>query len=114
MKLVLRRQFLFGSTALLAAPLASIAQQPGARQPRVAFLISETTSDSSVRMEAMRGGLRDLGYVDGKNMVIEIRAADGNYARLPELATTLVQRRSTEDGAPHFAEKNALSAKPPP
>ena len=93
MKQVQRRYFLLGSSALLAAPLASFAQRPRERIPTVGFLISETSSDSSVRIEAMRAGLRDHGYLEGKNIVIEIRAADGNYARLPELAAALVQMK---------------------
>lgn len=109
MKLVQRRHFLLGSSALLASPLTSFAQQPREKVSKVGFLISETASDSSVRIEAMRSGLRDHGYVEGKNLVLETRTADGNYARLPELAATLVQMKV--DVLVAFGTKAVLAAR---
>jgi len=109
MKPVQRRHFLLGASAILASPLASFAQQPLAKISKVGFLISETSSDSSVRIEAMGAGLRDYGYVEGKNLVIEIRTADGNYARLPELAAALV--RMKVDVLVAFGTKAVLAAK---
>ena len=102
-----RRHFLLASGALLAAPLASFAQQPQGTVPRVGFLISETVSGTSGRIEAMRAGLRDQGYSDGKNVVIDIRAADGDYDRLADLATALA--RSKVDVIVAFGTK-AVSA----
>ena len=52
--------------------------------------MSETLSAQTSRMDALRAGLRDRGYVEGKNIAVEIRTADGNYERLPELAAELV------------------------
>ena len=86
MKQIQRRHFLLASSGLLAAPLATFAQKPQGKIPKIGFLISETVPDSTGRIEAMRAGLRDHGYVEGKSAVIEIRAADGNYARLPQFA----------------------------
>ena len=86
-----RRRFLLATGALLAAPLASFAQQPQARIPRIGFLGVSTPAAWAPRVEAFRAGLRDLGYVEGKNIVIEFRFAEGKYDRLPELAAELVR-----------------------
>jgi len=77
--------------ALFAAPLASFAQQPQEKVPRIGFLIAETLSGQASRVEALRAGLRDRGYVEGKNIAIELRPADGHYDRLPELAAELAR-----------------------
>jgi putative ABC transport system substrate-binding protein len=74
----------------LAAPLGSLAQQKG-KVWRIGFLGAATASGSARRVEALRAGLRDLGYVEGKNIVIEFRWAEGNYERLPQLAAELVR-----------------------
>jgi putative tryptophan/tyrosine transport system substrate-binding protein len=59
--------------------------------PRLGFLITGSTSSASTRVEAFRRGLRDLGYVEGKNIVIEYRYAAGKSDRLPELAAELLR-----------------------
>jgi putative ABC transport system substrate-binding protein len=74
----------------LAAPLAVFAQQKG-KIWRIGFLGAASASGFAGLVEAMRAGLRDLGYVEGKNIVIEFRWAEGNYERLPELAAELVR-----------------------
>jgi len=74
----------------LAAPLGSLAQQKG-KVWRIGFLGAATASGSARRVEALRAGLRDLGYVEGKNIVIDFRWAEGNYERLPQLAAELVR-----------------------
>ena len=74
----------------LAAPLGSLAQQKG-KVWRIGFLGAATASGSARRVEALRAGVRDLGYVEGKNIVIEFRWAEGNYERLPQLAAELVR-----------------------
>jgi len=85
-----RRRFLIGAATLIAAPFA-LAVESRANTPRVGFLVSETLSGQASRIEAIRAGLRDLGYVEGKNVVIELRPADGDYDRLPRLAAELVR-----------------------
>ena len=65
------------------------AQQP-TKVPRIGFLIATATSVNTARNEAFRQGLRELGYVDGKNIVIEWRSAEGKSERLPGLAAELV------------------------
>jgi putative ABC transport system substrate-binding protein len=86
-----RRRALTLCLGALAAPLASSAQQPQGKVPRVGILISETLSDQASRIDALRGGLRDHAYVEGKNIVIEFRSAEGNYDRLPGLAAELTR-----------------------
>jgi len=85
-----RRTFLAGTGAvLLAAPRAAETQQ--ARVPHVGYLSPLTASADASRSEAFRQGLRELGYVEGRNIMVEYRFADGNLDRLPALATELVE-----------------------
>jgi putative tryptophan/tyrosine transport system substrate-binding protein len=77
--------------ALLFAVCSSVeAQQPG-KVPRIGFLGVTSPSTISARIEAFRQGLRELGYVEGKNIVIEYRWAEGKFDRLPDLAGELVR-----------------------
>lgn len=85
-----RRQFVATIGAAFAAPLESFAQHP-AKIARIGFLIPAYASSYASRVEALRAGLRDFGYVEGKNFVIEFRWADGKYDRLPDLAAELVR-----------------------
>jgi putative tryptophan/tyrosine transport system substrate-binding protein len=77
------------SAVLFALSLPAAAQQSG-KIPRIGFLNPNPAATVSGRMEAFRQGLRDLGYVEGKTIVIEYRYADGNAERLPDLAAELV------------------------
>jgi putative ABC transport system substrate-binding protein len=86
-----RRQFVIAAGALLAAPLRGFAQQPAATMPRIGFLGVATPAAWGPRLDAFRAGLRDLGYVEGKNIAIEFRFAEGQYDRLPALAAELVR-----------------------
>jgi ABC-type uncharacterized transport system substrate-binding protein len=71
---------------------AATAQQP-AKIPRIAHLSGSSLSSMAARIEAFRQGLRELGYVEGKNIVIEWQSAEGKFDRLPALATELVRLR---------------------
>ena len=104
-----RRQFLITAGALLAAPLPGFAQQPAATIRRIGFLGVSTPAAWASRVDAFRAGLRDLGYVEGKNIVIEFRFAQGHYDRLPELAAELV--RLKVDVIVTHAAQSALAAK---
>ena len=84
-----RRELLIALGGALAAP-ASLAQPP-AKFARIGFLDATTAAGYADWMEAFRAGLRELGYVEGKNIAIEFRWADENYARLPQLAAELVR-----------------------
>ena len=73
---------------LLALRVPAEAQQP-ARILRIGILIAGSASSNSARVEALRQRLRELGYVEGKNIVIEYRYAEGKLERLPDLAADL-------------------------
>src|SRR5713226_79032 len=75
---------------LLALSFQAEAQQP-AKIPRIGYLAGASPSSISDRIEASRQGLRELGYVEGKNIVIELRSAEGKADRLPSLAAELVR-----------------------
>ena len=79
------------AVSLTLAPLVAGAQST--KVYRIGFLgaASASASTSATRVEALRAGLRDLGYVEGKNIVIEYRWAEGKYDRLPVLAAELVR-----------------------
>jgi len=83
-----RRDFLIAAGALLAAPLAAEAQQ-AAKIARIGFLGNSTTALGHLR-DAFLQGMRDLGYVEGRNLVIEYRYAEGQLERFPALAAELV------------------------
>ena len=74
----------------LQIPLTAQSQQAG-KVYRLAFLGSTSPSGYASQLEAFRGGLRDLGYVESRNLVIEFRWAQGKTERLPELAAELVR-----------------------
>jgi len=84
---VQRRDFLIAAGALLAAPLAAEAQQ-GAKVPRIGYLATSLGPSPHLR-EAFLQGLRDLGYAEGRNVVIEYRDPEGKLERLPALAAEL-------------------------
>jgi putative tryptophan/tyrosine transport system substrate-binding protein len=77
--------------SLLLAPPSAAAQQP-TQIPRIGLLsiLSASARSNADRVGAFRAGLRELGYVEGQNIVIEYRYADGKYDRLPGLAAELV------------------------
>src|SRR5215471_2112463 len=81
----------FALTALLLALCASAEAQQPAKAPRIGFLGGSSSSAISARIEAFRQGLHTLGYVEGKNIVIEWRYAEGKFDRLPALAAELVR-----------------------
>ena len=70
-------------------PLAQ-AQQP-TKVPRIGYLAVNSLSDNAARIDAFRQGLRELGYVEGKNIIIEWRSAEGKPDRLPALAAGLAR-----------------------
>ena len=94
--------------ALLAAPLAADAQRAG-RMPRVGVLYVGTLQGLNRCNEGFRQGLAELDYVEGKNVFLEVRAGEGKFDRLGELAAELVRLKVDVIFAP--ATMAALSAK---
>jgi putative tryptophan/tyrosine transport system substrate-binding protein len=90
--MISRRRFLAtAGTVVLAAPLAAEAQQAG-KVARIGYLALGplASPETRVTLEGFRQGLRERGYVDGQNIVIAYRSADGKIDRLPGLAAELV------------------------
>jgi putative tryptophan/tyrosine transport system substrate-binding protein len=86
-----RRDFLGALSAAAAWPLAARAQQPAI--PAVGFLGGPSRSTYAENIAAIHRGLREAGYVEGQNLTVEHRWAEGQYDRLPALAADLVNRR---------------------
>ena len=82
---------------ILCAVLFARCQPVGAQQPRMArvgLLIAGSPTSMATRVDATRQGLRDLGYIEGQNVVIEIRYSVGKLDRIPALAAELIQAKS--------------------
>ena len=106
-----RRTFVqAGALALLGVPSLADAQRSGT--PRIGFL----TPGPILREAAFWQGMRDLGYVDGKTIVVDRRSAEGDFARLPALAAEIVKNRPDVIvalvSAPAIAAKVATSTIP--
>jgi putative ABC transport system substrate-binding protein len=78
------------AVVLLALGVTAEAQQPK-KVPRIGLLVPSSASSDSTRRDAFLQGLRDLGYVEGKNIAIEYRYTEGELNRLPDLAAELVR-----------------------
>ncbi len=86
-----RRTFLVMiAGGLLTAPLAAEAQQTAGKIPRIGFLGNSTAALEANLVGPFREGLRDLGYVEGRNILIEYRWAEGQYERFPALIAELI------------------------
>ena len=88
----MKRQIVWLTTILLACCGFAAAQQPAKAVPRIGFIVP-AGKPSSPQLDAFRLELRDLGYVEGKNVVIERRYAEGRLDRMPELVNDLVLQK---------------------
>jgi putative tryptophan/tyrosine transport system substrate-binding protein len=77
--------------SLLLAPCSSVEAQQTGKLPRIGFLDRSTASGGALFIDAFRHELSKLGWVEGKNVSIEYRFAEGKTDRLPELAAELVR-----------------------
>jgi putative ABC transport system substrate-binding protein len=111
-----RRAFI-GTLAggLLAAPRVLDAQ-PAGKVYRVGYLTASSITANPRILEAFRQGLRDLGWVEGQNIVIEYRSAEGRFDRLPDLAAELIRIKVdlivAAPAPPALAAKNATGTIP--
>ena len=113
--MIRRREFIAGLGSAAAWPVVARAQQPVI--PVIGFLNPISSDTIGDRLRGFHRGLKESGYVEGENVAIEYRWADNQAARLPELATDLVQRRvavtATSGGpATAFAAKEATAVIP--
>jgi putative ABC transport system substrate-binding protein len=110
-----RREFVSLMGGVVTAwPLVGHTQQ---QTPVIGFLSGRSSADSVEELKGFRRGLAETGHVEGKNVAIEFRWADGHYDRLPALATELVARRvaviaALGGGASGLAAKSATSTIP--
>jgi putative ABC transport system substrate-binding protein len=91
-----RREFVLGvasGLSTLAVPFAVLAQQSPGKVRRIGFLGSGGAGAAAKPLEALRAGLRELGYTEGGNIVIEYRYAEGKFDRLPDLAADLLRQK---------------------
>src|ERR1700676_2697494 len=109
-----RREFIAGLGGSAAWPLMARAQQPG--MPVIGYLAPESRSSAAYLVRSLRQGLNETGFVEGRNLAIEYRWAEGHNDRLPALAADLVGRKvdviATNGPPPVRAAKSATSTIP--
>src|SRR5262245_64584018 len=86
-----RREFIAGLAGTAAWPLSGHAQQQAGKVPRIGYLGATSPSDRPPLLDAFRQGLRELRWVEGQNIVIDYRFAEGRLDRMPDLAAELVR-----------------------
>src|SRR5687767_11758312 len=87
-----RRSILLAGAGALAAPFAAIAQRAPGKPAAIGFLGPGAAAAYASWMQTLRASLAEAGYVEPKNLVMELRYAEGRYERLPRLAAELVER----------------------
>ena len=112
-----KKIILLALCSLLLAPCSAVEAQQPTKIPRIGILAPDSSAfPASARYDSFRQGLRELGYIEGKTIFIEIRYAEGKQDRLSDIATELVKLKvdvivtATRPGV--LAAKNATSAIP--
>ena len=90
-----RREFIILLASATACPVAAHAQQQAGKVPRIGYLRVTSPSDRPPLLDAFRQGLRELRWVEGQNIVIDYRFAEGRLDRLPDLAAELACLRAS-------------------
>jgi putative ABC transport system substrate-binding protein len=112
---ITRRRFIATVVGVILAPLAAEAQQAG-KVRRIGYLSAPTRASVENALQAFLRTLRELGWVEGQNLIIEYRWAEGKVERLPDLAAELVRRKVdvivAPAGSAALAAKNATSSIP--
>jgi len=85
-----RREFIAGLGITAAAPLAALAQP--ANTPVIGFISTRSPAEATIHTNAFRRGLEEMGYSEGRGLLVEYRWANGDYGRLPSLASDLLGR----------------------
>ena len=102
--------------AIFFLATTSVKARPQEKVPRIGFLSTAALSSLSPRLEAFRRGLQEFSYVEGKNIAIECRSAEGKIDRLPDLAAELVRLKVdlivVTSGPPALAAKSATTTIP--
>jgi hypothetical protein len=88
----LRRRLVFGALASIAAPALLAGAQPGPR-PRVAIVFNGTAETHGVLLEAFLRGMNELGYTNGQSVSLDVRWANSQFHRLPEIISGLLDRK---------------------
>jgi len=110
-----RRRELLAGLGAAAWPLGALGQQVG-RVYRIGILEAVPAARNAANLDALRKGLRDRGYVEGQNLILEYRSADGRAERFPDLASELVRLKVdliVARGTPAtMAAKNVIPSTP--
>ena len=113
--MITRRRFIATVVGVILVPLAAEAQQAG-KVRRIGYLSAPTRASVENALQAFLRTLRELGWVEGQNLIIEYRWAEGKVERLPDLAAELVRRKVdvivAPAGSAALAAKNATSSIP--
>src|SRR4030095_14840015 len=113
--LTLRLLALAVALALVGAPLAATAHPPG-KARRIGFVSMRSGPADNPHLDAFRQGLRDLGYQEGRDVVLEVRYADGKQGKLPDLVAEMIRLKVevlvTQSGVAALAAKRATRTVP--
>ncbi len=94
--MIARRKVLIAFGAgVLAAPFASLSQQPAVSIPRIGYLSVGSQASNGAFLDAFRDGLREFGYIDGKNVIIDVRWVGAAAYEFPQIAASMVKDKPT-------------------